>query len=34
VERWAAKIAAEHGFADVQHHLEVFGTCGACSADR
>ena len=34
VERWAAKIAAEHGFADVQHQLEVFGTCGACSADR
>ena len=33
VERWAAKIAAEHGFADVQHHLEVFGTCGPCSAD-
>ena len=34
VERWAAKIAAEHGFADVQHQLEVFGTCGACSAAR
>ena len=33
VERWAAKIAAEHGFADVQHYLEVFGTCGPCSAD-
>ena len=32
VERWAAKIAAEHGFADVQHQLEVFGTCGPCSA--
>ncbi len=34
VERWAAKMAAEHGFADVQHQLEVFGTCGPCSADR
>ncbi|MGY1723375.1 Fur family transcriptional regulator [Blastococcus sp. SYSU DS0533] len=33
VERWAAKIAAEHGFADVQHELEVFGTCGSCAAD-
>ena len=32
VERWAARTAAEHGFADVQHQLEVFGTCGACSA--
>jgi Fur family transcriptional regulator, ferric uptake regulator len=31
VERWAARIAAEHGFADVQHQLEVFGTCSACT---
>jgi Fur family transcriptional regulator, ferric uptake regulator len=31
VERWAAKVAAEHGFADVQHQLEVFGTCSACT---
>ncbi len=31
VERWAAKIAAEHGFQDVQHSLEVFGTCAACA---
>ena len=31
VERWAAKIAAEHGFRDVQHSLEVFGTCAACA---
>jgi len=30
VERWAARVAAEHGFADVQHQVEVFGTCGAC----
>ncbi|MGK5113350.1 MULTISPECIES: Fur family transcriptional regulator [unclassified Geodermatophilus] len=34
VERWAARVAAEHGFADVQHQLEVFGTCSACTADR
>ncbi|SFE36686.1 Fur family transcriptional regulator [Blastococcus tunisiensis] len=31
VERWAARIAAEHGFADVQHQVEVFGTCTDCS---
>ena len=31
VERWAARIAAEHGFRDVQHSLEVFGTCTACA---
>lgn len=33
VERWAEKVAAEHGFAEVSHTLEVFGTCAAC-ADR
>jgi Fur family ferric uptake transcriptional regulator len=32
VERWAARVAAEHGFADVQHQVEVFGTCAACVA--
>ncbi|MCZ2860988.1 Fur family transcriptional regulator [Blastococcus sp. VKM Ac-2987] len=32
VERWAARIATEHGFADVQHQVEVFGTCAACTA--
>lgn len=32
VERWAARLAAEHGFADVQHQVEVFGTCGACAS--
>jgi Fur family transcriptional regulator, ferric uptake regulator len=32
VERWAARVAAEHGFADVQHQLEVFGTCSSCVA--
>jgi Fur family ferric uptake transcriptional regulator len=34
VERWAARVAAEHGFAEVQHQLEVFGTCRACTATR
>ena len=27
VERWTDAIAAEHGFADVSHTLEIFGTC-------
>ena len=31
VERWAEKVAAEHGFAEVSHTLEVFGTCAACA---
>jgi Fur family transcriptional regulator, ferric uptake regulator len=30
VERWARTIAAEHGFADVSHTLEVFGLCPTC----
>ena len=30
VERWADAMAAEHGFRDVSHTLEVFGTCSAC----
>jgi Fur family transcriptional regulator, ferric uptake regulator len=34
VERWAARIATEHGFADVQHQVEVFGTCADCTAAR
>ena len=31
VEKWADAMAAEHGFADVSHTLEIFGTCGDCS---
>jgi Fur family transcriptional regulator, ferric uptake regulator len=34
IERWASRIAAEHGFADVQHQVEVFGTCAECTAAR
>jgi Fur family ferric uptake transcriptional regulator len=32
VESWAEKVAAQHGYADVSHTLEIFGTCPACSA--
>ncbi|MBS2938620.1 transcriptional repressor [Nocardioides sp. J2M5] len=31
VERWADAIAAEHGFADISHTLELFGTCPRCA---
>jgi Fur family transcriptional regulator, ferric uptake regulator len=31
VESWAAAIAAEHGYREVTHTLEVFGTCRACA---
>lgn len=30
VEAWAETIASEHGFSDVSHTLEVFGTCASC----
>ena len=30
VERWASAVAAEHGFREVSHDLEIFGTCGDC----
>ena len=30
VERWTNAIAAEHGYDDVSHTLEIFGTCRHC----
>jgi Fur family transcriptional regulator, ferric uptake regulator len=32
VEAWADRQAAEHGFTEVGHTLEIYGRCGACSA--
>lgn len=32
VETWTRSIAAEHGFDEVSHTLEIFGTCPACRA--
>lgn len=34
VERWAESVAAEHGFTELSHTLELFGTCGDCAAAR
>ncbi|MCX2969847.1 MULTISPECIES: Fur family transcriptional regulator [Streptomyces] len=34
VERWADAVASEHGFVDVAHTVEVFGTCGECAEAR
>jgi Fur family ferric uptake transcriptional regulator len=31
VERWTRRVAEENGFADVDHVLEVFGTCSDCA---
>jgi Fur family ferric uptake transcriptional regulator len=30
VERWTSSIAGEHGYADISHTLEIFGTCPTC----
>jgi Fur family transcriptional regulator, ferric uptake regulator len=30
VESWTSKVAAQHGYSDVSHTLELFGTCAAC----
>lgn len=29
VERWADRVAAEHGFTGISHQVEVFGVCPA-----
>lgn len=28
VERWADAVAAEHGYSEVSHTVEIFGICG------
>ena len=30
VEAWAAEVAAAHGFSEVSHTIELFGTCSDC----
>jgi len=32
VETWAHRIAAEHGFIDANHVVDVFGICANCVA--
>lgn len=32
VEEWAASVSDTHGFTDVTHHVEIFGTCAPCAA--
>lgn len=34
VEQWAGRIAAEHGFTDAAHTVEIQGVCPACTARR
>ncbi|MCV7029644.1 Fur family transcriptional regulator [Mycobacterium sherrisii] len=30
VEKWAAQVAVKHGYSDVSHTIEIFGTCPNC----
>jgi Fur family ferric uptake transcriptional regulator len=30
VEEWAARVGAAQGYADIEHTVELFGTCAAC----
>ncbi|SDJ16646.1 Fur family transcriptional regulator, ferric uptake regulator [Frankineae bacterium MT45] len=30
-ERWSAEVATKFGYTDVEHTVEVFGTCGDCA---
>jgi Fur family transcriptional regulator, ferric uptake regulator len=32
VETWAKSVAAQHGFTQAQHVVDVFGLCAACTA--
>lgn len=34
VERWAEAVGAEHGFRDVTHTVEIFGTCADCASEE
>jgi Fur family transcriptional regulator, ferric uptake regulator len=31
VERWARGVAAEFGYTDIDHTVELFGTCRSCA---
>ena len=31
LDDWARAVAAEHGFAEVEHHAELVGLCAECA---
>ncbi|WP_462417748.1 Fur family transcriptional regulator [Kytococcus sp. Marseille-QA3725] len=31
VEQWSEQIAAEHGFSEVTHIVELYGRCASCA---
>ncbi|MET8726764.1 MULTISPECIES: transcriptional repressor [Streptomyces] len=34
VEEWAEMIAAQHGYVNVAHTVEIFGTCAECAEKK
>jgi len=34
VEQWARATAAENGFTDAEHVVDIFGLCASCTAAR
>ena len=31
IESWVTEVAAQHGFTDVSHSMDLFGLCARCS---
>jgi Fur family ferric uptake transcriptional regulator len=34
VERWSRTVAAQYGYTDIGHELELFGLCAECTAQN
>jgi Fur family ferric uptake transcriptional regulator len=34
VEQWAHQTAAQHGFSEAEHIVDIFGLCAACAQAR
>ncbi|WP_066461881.1 Fur family transcriptional regulator [Sanguibacter suarezii] len=34
VEAWATLVGSTHGFTDIEHTIELFGTCADCAVER
>lgn len=34
VERWTRQVAESHGFVDVDHTVEIVGTCTSCASAK
>lgn len=34
VEQWARRVAAQNGYVDAEHVVDIFGLCASCAAQR